>query len=121
MLHPLPQICSPTMPFEQDRETVPTHSAPVPSQSTQPLPLLEQVLPAAAQAVAQQTCVPDAVVSQTPVEHCSFIEQVAPRARRHPDSPHAHSAAGRSSVGVQSAFVRHAPKPRHNPPTISSG
>lgn len=120
-LQPLPQTCSSTAPLVHDRETDPTHSVPVPSQSTQPLPLLAQVLPAAAHAIAQQICAPDAVGSQAPLAHCSFAEHAAPSTRVHPPSPHAHSAAGRSSVGLQSAIVRHVPKARHEPSSMSSG
>src|SRR5262245_61467321 len=39
-LQPLPQGCSTATLSAQERDTVPTHCAPVPSQSTQPVPLL---------------------------------------------------------------------------------
>jgi hypothetical protein len=118
---PFPHSPVVSVPPLQVLDTLPSHSAPLPSHWTQAVPSNEQADPVAAHASAQQTRAPVAVASQRPVAHSSGEAHATPIASAQPDGPQEHSAPSRSSLGVQSALFRHVPYPRHKLTAISSG
>jgi hypothetical protein len=108
----LPQVVLVSTPAAQTCDAIPSQRAPSASHATQLEPSLEQRKPSA-QARAQQTCSPVSEGAQIPDAHSVALAQALPGVNAQPPGPQLHCAPERNSVKVQSASVRHWPKPRH--------